>query len=93
MLSEISRWKFYRTRKKAMPIIQGDMKDQYALLRDYCEELKRSNIGSTDILESEMNTENEKAFERLYYCLVAWKNGFLTGCRPLIGLEDCFLKV
>ncbi|XP_071902556.1 uncharacterized protein [Coffea arabica] len=31
-------------------------------------------------------------FQRLYYCLYACKKGFLDGCRPIIGLDGCFLK-
>ncbi|KAK4397863.1 hypothetical protein Sango_1261800 [Sesamum angolense] len=28
----------------------------------------------------------------MYVCLSALKNGFLSGCRPIIGLDGCFLK-
>ena len=31
-------------------------------------------------------------FERLYICLESYKIGFLAGCRPFIGLDDCHLK-
>ncbi|XP_060972424.1 uncharacterized protein LOC115704296 [Cannabis sativa] len=86
--SEVSRWKFYRTRATAMKMIEGDIKDQYALLWDYCEELKRSNPGSTIVLHSRGVNE----FWRLYCCFSACKNGFNAGCRPLIGLDGCFLK-
>lgn len=35
---------------------------------------------------------NQPTFERLYICLGACKRGFVTGCRPLIGLGGCHLK-
>ena len=31
-------------------------------------------------------------FDKFYVCLDACKRGFLDGCRPLIGLDGCFLK-
>ena len=31
-------------------------------------------------------------FERLYICWAGCKNGFLAGCRPLIGFDACHLK-
>ncbi|KAI5323327.1 hypothetical protein L3X38_032399 [Prunus dulcis] len=31
-------------------------------------------------------------FQRLYMCLGACQAGFIAGCRPIIGLDDCFLK-
>uniref|UniRef100_A0A2N9J415 Transposase MuDR plant domain-containing protein n=1 Tax=Fagus sylvatica TaxID=28930 RepID=A0A2N9J415_FAGSY len=31
-------------------------------------------------------------FQRLYVCLAATRTGFKEGCRPLIGLDGCFLK-
>jgi hypothetical protein len=31
-------------------------------------------------------------FQRLYLSLATMKSGFLAGCRPIIGLDGCFLK-
>ncbi|KAL0403718.1 UNVERIFIED_CONTAM: hypothetical protein Sradi_2012600 [Sesamum radiatum] len=28
----------------------------------------------------------------MYYCLSGLRAGFLDGCRPIIGLDGCFLK-
>lgn len=28
----------------------------------------------------------------MYFCLSGLRDGFLDGCRPLIGLDRCFLK-
>lgn len=36
--------------------------------------------------------DESRTFERMYYCLHALKRGFLDGCRPIIGLDGCFLK-
>ena len=37
-------------------------------------------------------TPHGPVFERIYVCLEAYKNAFLTTCRSLIGLDGCFLK-
>ena len=31
-------------------------------------------------------------FKRLYICFDSLAHGFLVGCRPVIGLDGCFLK-
>jgi hypothetical protein len=31
-------------------------------------------------------------FGRIYVSLAAMKKGFLEGCRPIIGVDGCFLK-
>jgi hypothetical protein len=31
-------------------------------------------------------------FGRMYVSLAAMKKGFLEGCRPIIGVDGCFLK-
>jgi hypothetical protein len=31
-------------------------------------------------------------FQRLYFSLATVKSDFLAGCRPVIGLDGCFLK-
>ncbi|XP_058783507.1 uncharacterized protein LOC131658200 [Vicia villosa] len=36
--------------------------------------------------------ESPPLFQRLHVCLDACKKGFKAGCRPLIGLDGCFLK-
>lgn len=84
---DILIYKFYRAREKAMAAIQGDIRDQYALLWDYCEELKRSNLGSTVCLHSK-----KQEFWRLYCCFAACKQEFIAGCRPIVGLDACFFK-
>ena len=59
---------------------------------DYCGELRRSNIGSTILIDLERPTLDVlSTFKRLYVCLDACKR-FMTGCRPLISLDGCFLK-
>jgi hypothetical protein len=38
------------------------------------------------------NPDLPPKFGRLYVSLAAMKRGFLKGCRPIIGVDGCFLK-
>jgi hypothetical protein len=38
------------------------------------------------------NPDLPPKFGRLYVSLAAMKRGFLEGCRPIIGVDGCFLK-
>ncbi|KAL0315076.1 UNVERIFIED_CONTAM: protein STRUBBELIG-RECEPTOR FAMILY 7 [Sesamum calycinum] len=60
-----------------------------------------SDDGENDELESlhgsklilkKLEGSNPPIFDKMYVCLSALKNGFLSGCRPIIGLDGCFLK-
>ncbi|KAL0427803.1 UNVERIFIED_CONTAM: hypothetical protein Slati_2955100 [Sesamum latifolium] len=55
------------------------------------EELRSTNPESTIILGiNDGNGENR--FEKFYVCFSAMKQGFLGGCRPIIGVDGCHLK-
>ncbi|KAL5556111.1 hypothetical protein UlMin_038347 [Ulmus minor] len=89
--SDVSRWTFYRAKRYAYEAICGDSKIQYGLLWDYCNELKRTNPGTTTKIKTRL-VGDEVVFERLYICFGALKKGFKDGCRPIIGLDGCHLK-
>ena len=36
--------------------------------------------------------DHPACFHKLYFSLTAMKKGFRAGCRPIIGLDGCFLK-
>ncbi|XP_061340343.1 uncharacterized protein LOC133286856 [Gastrolobium bilobum] len=80
--------------QKAKAKIEGCEKEQYAKLRDYLGELLRSNPGSTCQMQviPQPYPNSSPIFSKLYICLDACKKGFKAGCRPLIGLDGCFLK-
>ncbi|XP_038721181.1 uncharacterized protein LOC120013448 [Tripterygium wilfordii] len=83
----------YRAKLKAKEMIEGTAKEQYARLRDYCAEIRNKNVGSTCIVHvNRVTADSPPQFNRIYICLDALKRGFLDGCRPLIGLDGCFLK-
>lgn len=83
---EISKHQFYRTRTKYLEVINGLAVKQYKIQSDYGEELKRTNHGSTFQIKGSWPT-----LKRCYLCVRACKEGFVFGCRPVIGLNGCFL--
>ncbi|KAL3358882.1 hypothetical protein AABB24_015792 [Solanum stoloniferum] len=92
----LSRYQSYRAKKKATKLITGTKEEQFNMLWDYCAELRRSNSGTTCILKMDDNptmmVRGKKRFLRLYICHAATKQGFLAGCRPIIGVDGCHLK-
>ena len=75
-----------------MQIIEGSVTKQYVNLWDYCEELVNCNPSSTVKMKCINMGGSVNKFERLYVCLDACKKGFLAGCRPIIGVDGCFIK-
>ncbi|KAL4301438.1 hypothetical protein AHAS_Ahas17G0300900 [Arachis hypogaea] len=78
--------------KVAREIVIGNEQAQYEKLRDYLMELHKSNPGSTAMIDVIPQLESLPLFNKLYISLDACKRGFKDGCRPLIGLDGCFLK-
>ena len=80
----------YRTRRKAVDVVQGDHKQQYLRLRDYLQPVLDTNPGSRCIVtpfKDPENTPPTPRFKYMFYCLAASKEGFLNSCRPFIGLD------
>ncbi|KAM0833372.1 hypothetical protein ACQ4PT_064306 [Festuca glaucescens] len=91
------RWKLGRARKVALLEIHGNEEAQFALLRDYGEELKRANPGSTFFLSTNSVKESgtdivKEHLATMYWSYDACKRGFLSGCRPLICVDGFHIK-
>ena len=55
--------------------------------------IRRTDVGSKVILQTEIENENTKPkFKKMYIKYNAQKIGFLGGCRPFVGLDGCHLK-
>ncbi|WVZ26151.1 hypothetical protein V8G54_004695 [Vigna mungo] len=88
----VSRSTTFRAKTMAYKKIEGDFKEQYKRLHDYANELLRSNPRSTVKVSVNLDANEEnRIFKRLYVCLKACKVSFIS-CRPIIGLDGCFLK-
>ncbi|XP_017441103.1 uncharacterized protein LOC108346539 [Vigna angularis] len=86
----ISRNMTFRARAIAKDTVEGSFKEQFKRIYDYGHELMRTNQGSIVQIKVE-NTNGEVIFKRFYACLKACKDSFIC-CRPIIGLNGCFLK-
>lgn len=92
----VSRSQVYRAKRKARKVIDGDHRKQFALIWDYCKELKRAMPGTTtkvDYVEATIDGSAQLIFKRMYCALGPCKYGFRDGCRPIIFVDGCFLKV
>ncbi|KAL5564329.1 hypothetical protein UlMin_027493 [Ulmus minor] len=90
--AEISKFQFYRTKAKALKLVEGSIEDQFNLLHNYCLQLRLTNPGSSVHLQTSLNGVGIRVFERVYVFLAACKKGWIEGCRPVVGLDGCFIK-
>ena len=86
----ISRNMAFRSKAIARDAVDGLFTEQYRRIYDYAHELLRGNLGSTMKVKVE-NIDGEVIFSRFYACLKGCKDSF-AACRPIIGVDDCFLK-
>ncbi|KAG8372819.1 hypothetical protein BUALT_Bualt12G0106700 [Buddleja alternifolia] len=65
-----------RAKRRALKVLEGNPDEQFALLWDYAQEIKRTNPGSTVIIGTNQST-GLNLFDRFYVCLNALKHGIL----------------
>lgn len=81
----------YRAKQKAKELNTGSNQQQYGLLWRYAAEVVKTNPGTTIRIKTKPVGDDLK-FKRVYMCWAALKQGFLSGCRPIIFLDGCHLK-
>ncbi|XP_024013228.1 uncharacterized protein LOC112087550 [Eutrema salsugineum] len=81
-----------KAKKRALEMIQEEHDLQFSRLRDYRLELISSNKDSTVELETIHGEHEEDIFYRFYVCFAALKKTWSSLCRPIFGLDGCFLK-
>ncbi|XP_020963773.1 uncharacterized protein LOC107610504 [Arachis ipaensis] len=82
----------YRAVKEAREKIMSNEREQYNNVRGYLFEILRSNPGSRAEVCVTPISQAPPVFDKLYIGLEACKQGFKSGCRPLIHLDGCYLK-
>nr|KAJ0217967.1 hypothetical protein LSAT_V11C300138950 [Lactuca sativa] len=92
----LQRRNVFRDKTEALNQVRGDYAGQYTTtLRDYVQELRTRNPGTTVKIEveSEPNPAFEtRTFKRIYICLGQLKKGFLAHKRYYIRLDGTFMK-
>ncbi|XP_048140277.1 uncharacterized protein LOC125316306 [Rhodamnia argentea] len=88
---KLSRTMISRAGVKAISMVMGNEKEQFGMLRRYCQALIDSNAGSACVIKSEQ-CQNQFKFEEVYICLDALRRGFLEGCRRFVGFDGCHLS-
>ncbi|XP_057811287.1 uncharacterized protein LOC131025510 [Salvia miltiorrhiza] len=84
----IPNGRLYRAKAHSLQLLRGTVQGHYNKLRSYILELMRVDRGG----RFELLCGDGSIFQGLYIGFSALKRGFLEGCRPIIGLDGCFLK-
>ncbi|WMV48790.1 hypothetical protein MTR67_042175 [Solanum verrucosum] len=83
----------FRAKMNVIAKFLGDWKLEFSRLLDYADMIKSTNPGSSCWVRTDNETVNGlHLFKYFYVCFAALKNGWLEGCRKIIGLDGCFLK-
>ncbi|WMV52555.1 hypothetical protein MTR67_045940 [Solanum verrucosum] len=89
----VSKTLCYRAKQRIMKENMGDWKVEFARLCNYADMIKQTNPGSSCWEKIDKETEPGKnLFVLFYVCFHAFKQGWLEGCRNIIGFDGCFLK-
>ncbi|KAI4349431.1 hypothetical protein L6164_010020 [Bauhinia variegata] len=79
----------WRGKERIMASVRGSYEQDFRLLPQYCDQIKRSNPGSIAVVYV---NPYDNCFQRLFISFQASIFGFLNACRPLIGLDRVPLK-
>ena len=83
----------YRAKMNVIAKFLGDWKLEFSRLLDYADIIKSTNPGSSCWVRTDNETVSGlHLFKYFYVCFAALENGWLEGCRKIIGLDGCFLK-
>nr|KAJ0191009.1 hypothetical protein LSAT_V11C800445800 [Lactuca sativa] len=89
---QVSMVQCRRAKKYALKLVEGNLVEHYGKLWSYGHEILRINPGSTVKLDMEDGPDGKKYFSNFYCCFQGVKQGWIEGCRRVIGLDGCFLK-
>ncbi|XP_024014025.1 uncharacterized protein LOC112088102 [Eutrema salsugineum] len=88
----VTRAQCQHARNKALRWIDREYAEQFSRLRDYKTEIEVSNPGSSVEVDCITNEKGEHVFQRFYVCFDNLRRSWKEYCRPLIGVDGCFLK-
>ncbi|XP_010495337.1 PREDICTED: uncharacterized protein LOC104772416 [Camelina sativa] len=88
----VTRGQCQAARRKALALIELEYDTQFERLRDYGAEILEANKGYVVEVETVKNEAGQDVFKRFYVCFDALRRTWKQSCRPLIGVDGCFLK-
>nr|GEX39013.1 calcium/proton exchanger [Tanacetum cinerariifolium] len=91
-LINVSLGQCKRAKQRALFNYERGLREHYRRLWEYRQAILDSNPGTTCRLEDEETESGNYYFRRFYVFLKGVKEGWLAGCRKVIGMDCCFLK-
>ncbi|XP_074360664.1 uncharacterized protein LOC141700902 [Apium graveolens] len=79
----------WRGKERVMAVLHESYDEDYHLLPQYCDQIRRSNPGS---IASVYVNPSDGCFQRLFVSYHASIYGFLNACRPLLSLDRIVLE-
>lgn len=90
---DVCEAKCCRVRQKALSAVEEKMKEHYANMRRFAGELLKSNTNNTvKLMTTRLQEGDEARFQRIYICYDSLSKAWKNECRPVLGLDGCFLK-
>ncbi|XP_010554999.1 PREDICTED: uncharacterized protein LOC104824602 [Tarenaya hassleriana] len=84
--------KCFKARRIALKMVMEDPQIQFKKLWDYELELNRSNPNTTTEIGLAKVLKRQGVFDRFYVSFGVLRESWKAHCRPIIGLDGCFLK-
>ncbi|XP_010536255.1 PREDICTED: uncharacterized protein LOC104811292 [Tarenaya hassleriana] len=88
----VSRCQCFKARRIALGTLVQDQNAQFAKLWDYEAEIRRGNPNTTTEIGTTVAEDGTILFDRFYVCFEVLRETWKRHCRPIIGLDGCFLK-
>ncbi|XP_021733002.1 uncharacterized protein LOC110699794 [Chenopodium quinoa] len=90
---QVKKRLFYMVKAMAKAIIHGGFGEAYSLLPRYAEMVKPTNLGSyAQVTWTQGSANVQPRFKACFFSFAAKVRGFLTGCRPIIGIDGAHLS-
>ncbi|KAF9613939.1 hypothetical protein IFM89_013474 [Coptis chinensis] len=85
----ISYWTAWRSRWLMLEAMHGNYEEGYRLVPELCRQILKRNPGS---IAKHFVSDGTKSFIGVAVAFKSSIDGWLNGCRPIVGLDGCFLK-
>ncbi|KAL5700856.1 hypothetical protein ACHQM5_026259 [Ranunculus cassubicifolius] len=85
--AEVSYSKAWKAREMAVTEVYGCYKEAYKNMGHFLQKLKETNPGTICFIK----TSPDGSFERVFIFFKACIDGFLNGCKPIVGIDGTHL--